>query len=620
MSSNKLTVSDLDFTQIKSNLKIFLQNQSGFQDYDFEGSGFAILIDLLAYNTHYLGFNANMLANEMYLDSADVRKNIVSLAKMLGYTPTSAKAPTATINIRVNNATGTSITMAKGTAFTTTVDGTSYQFITNASHTIAPTNGIYQFSNISISEGTLVTFNYTVDSTDPDQRFIIPSANADTSTLKVSVQNSVSDTTTTTYTKATGLTSLTETSKVYFLQEAEDGKFEVYFGDGILGQLLSDGNIVRLEYIVTNKTEANSASSFSLSGNVGGFTNVTLTTVSNAQGGAEPQTKESIRYNAPLQYSRQDRAVTTSDYETLVQEIYPNAQSVSAWGGEDDETPRYGVVRIAIKAASGSTLTTATKESIVTQLQKFNVASVRPEIVDPETTSILLTSTVKYDEKLTTKTADTLKSNVLTTLTNYNSDTLQQFDGVFRYSKVTGLIDGTDTSIISNITTLRIRKSFTPTLNSSTRYDVYFRNGLYNPHTGHRSAEGGILSSTGFKIEGDTSTIFFLDDDGQGNIRRYSLSGATRVYANNTQGTIDYTTGQITINSLNVASVENIRGAASTVIELTVQPNSNDVIPVRDQILEIDTANSIITVEADTFVGGSADAGVGYTSSSSYSS
>jgi hypothetical protein len=561
-----------------------------------------------------------MLANEMYLDSADLRKNIVSLAKMLGYTPTSAKAPTATIDVLVNNASGTSITMAKGTVFTSTIGDTSYQFVTNASHTITPSSGVYRFSSIPIYEGTLTTFRYTVNTSDPDQRFIIPNNRADISTLKVQIQNSTSDTTTTTYTKATGLTGLTSTSKVYFLQETEDGKFEINFGDNILGQSLSDGNIVILEYVVTNKTDANSASTFTLSGNIDGFSNVTITTVSNAQGGAEPQTKESIRYNAPLQYSRQDRAVTTSDYETLIQEIYPNAQSVSAWGGEDDETPRYGVVRIAIKAASGSTLTTATKESIVTQLQKFNVASVRPEIIDPETTSILLTSTVKYDEKLTTKTADTLKSNVLTTLTNYNSDTLQQFDGVFRYSKVTGLIDGTDTSIISNITTLRIRKSFTPTLNSSTRYDVYFRNGLYNPHSGHRSAEGGILSSTGFKIEGDTSTIFFLDDDGQGNIRRYSLSGATRVYANNTQGTIDYTTGQITINSLNVASVENIRGAASTVIELTVQPNSNDVIPVRDQILEIDTANSIITVEADTFVGGSADAGVGYTSSSSYSS
>jgi len=617
MASNKLEVSELDFDDIKINLKTFLQNQSEFQDYDFEGSGFAVLIDLLAYNTHYLGFNANMLANEMYLDSADIRKNIVSLAKMLGYTPTSPKAPTAVINILVNNASGTSITMPKGTVFTTSVDGTSYQFVTNAANTTTPSSGVYRFSNVSIYEGTLVTFKYTVDTSDPDQRFIIPSVNADTSTLRVQVQNSASDTTLTTYTIATGITELSSTSKVYFLQENENGKFEVYFGDGIIGQSLSDGNIVILEYIVTNKTEANGASSFTLSGNIDGFTNVTVTTVSNAQGGAEAQSKESIRYNAPLQYAAQDRAVTTTDYETLVQEIYPNAQSVSAWGGEDDETPVYGVVKIAIKAASGSTLTGATKTSIVTQLKKYNVASVRPQIVDPETTTILLTSNVKYDERATTKTRDTLRSEIISALNTYNTNTLQKFDSMFRYSKIVELIDNIDTSILSNITILRIRKTFTPTISSSTRYDVYFRNSIYNPHTGHKSASGGVLESSGFKVPND-SNVYFLDDDGSGNVRRYYLVSGVRTYVNNTQGTINYTTGQITINSLTVASVENIRGASSTVIELTVQPNSNDIVPVRDQILSIDTANSSITVEADTFVGGSADAGVGYTTSSSY--
>jgi len=617
MASNKLEVSELDFDDIKINLKTFLQNQSEFQDYDFEGSGFAVLIDLLAYNTHYLGFNANMLANEMYLDSADIRKNIVSLAKMLGYTPTSPKAPTAVINILVNNASGTSITMPKGTVFTTSVDGTSYQFVTNAANTTTPSSGVYRFSNVSIYEGTLVTFKYTVDTSDPDQRFIIPSVNADTSTLRVQVQNSASDTTLTTYTIATGITELSSTSKVYFLQENENGKFEVYFGDGIIGQSLSDGNIVILEYIVTNKTEANGASSFTLSGNIDGFTNVTVTTVSNAQGGAEAQSKESIRYNAPLQYAAQDRAVTTTDYETLVQEIYPNAQSVSAWGGEDDETPVYGVVKIAIKAASGSTLTGATKTSIVTQLKKYNVASVRPQIVDPETTTILLTSNVKYDERATTKTRDTLRSEIISALNTYNTNTLQKFDSMFRYSKIVELIDNTDTSILSNITILRIRKTFTPTISSSTRYDVYFRNSIYNPHTGHKSASGGVLESSGFKVPND-SNVYFLDDDGSGNVRRYYLVSGVRTYVNNTQGTINYTTGQITINSLTVASVENIRGASSTVIELTVQPNSNDIVPVRDQILSIDTVNSSITVEADTFVGGSADAGVGYTTSSSY--
>ena len=617
MASNKLEVSDFDFDNIKANLKTFLRSQSEFQDYDFEGSGFSILLDTLAYNTHYLGFNANMLANEMYLDSADIRKNIVSLAKMLGYTPSSVRAPEASIDILVGDGTGSSITMTKGTAFTTTVDGTTFQFINNADIVTTPVNGVYRFSDVDIYEGTLVTFRYTVDTTDTDQKFIIPSSLADTSTLVVKVQTSSNDTTTNTYTLATGLATVQSTSKVYFLQEVEDGKFEIYFGDGVIGSALTNGNIIILEYIVTNVEAANGASTFTASTTISGFSNLTITTNSNAQGGTTAESKESVRFNAPLQYSAQNRAVTTSDYESLVQSLYPNALSVSAWGGEDDETPIYGTVVIAIKAASGSTLTTATKQSIVTQLKKYNVASVRPVIVDPETTFILITSSVKYDEKLTTKTATTLKSDITSVLSNFNDNTLQKFDGVFRYSKVTSLIDDTDTSIISNITTIKIRKEFTPTLNSSTRYDIYFRNSLYNPVSGYNSVNGGILESTGFKISGDTTNVFFLDDDGAGNIRRFRLVGSVRTYANNTQGTINYTTGQITITSLSVSSIENIRGSASTVIELTVTPKSNDIVPVRDQILEIDTANSLITVDVDTFVGGSADAGIGYTTSSS---
>ena len=616
--SNKLSVADLDFDLIKGNLKTFLQNQKEFQDYNFEGSGLAILLDVLSYNTHYLSYLANMSTNELYLDSADIRNNIVSLAKMIGYTPNSCRAPTANIDVTLNNATGTVITMEKGTVLTSTVNGATYEYVTNETNTIVPIDGIYKISNLSIYEGTLVTFKYTVDSNDVDQKFIIPSNNADTSTLKVSLQTSASDTTTEVYSLANSYSGLTDVSKSYFLQESDDERYEVYFGDGILCKKPVDGNIVILEYVVTNKTEANSASSFTLSGDIDGFSDVTITTTTNAANGAEPQTKESIRYNAPLQYTAQDRAVTSKDYETIVKSVYANAQSVSAWGGEDDETPQYGVVKIAIKPISGSTLTNSTKESIKAQLKKFNVVSVRPEFVDPETTTILLTSNVKFNAEATTKTSDTIKSNVFTTLSGYNTNTLNQFDGVFRYSKIVGLIDNTDTSIVSNITTVKIRKDFTPLIGTSSKYNIYFRNALYNPHSGHNSASGGILSSTGFKIDGDADTIYFLDDDGQGNVRRYSLSGSTRTYANNTQGTIDYSTGAVTVNSLNVSVVENIRGAASTVIELTVTPSSNDVVPVRDQILNIDTANSTITVEADTFVGGSADAGVGYTTTSSY--
>ena len=615
--ANKIVISDYDFDAIKVNLKSFLQGQSEFQDYDFEGSSLNVLLDILSYNTHYLAFLANMATNELYLDSADLRNNIVSLAKMIGYTPSSPRAPIASIDVTLNNATGTSVTMSKGTVFTTNVDNTTYQYVNNSDITITPSNGVYKFSSVPVYEGTLVTFKYTVDVNDVDQKFIIPTENADTSTLLVKVQESSSDTKTTTYTLAGGYNNVTSSSKVYFIQEGKDGRYEVYFGDGVNGQSLSDGNIVIFEYIVTNKTNSNGANSFSLSGTIGGFSNVIISTVSRSQGGSESESDDSIRHNAPLNYAAQERAVTTTDYESLVKQIYPNALSVSAWGGEDDETPRYGIVKIGVKAASGSTLTETTKQSIIDSLKPYNVASVSPQIIDPEVTSVLITSNVKYESASTTKSGDTLKSDVITTLTNYNTNTLQKFDAIYRHSKLTGLIDGTDTSILSNITNIKIRKNFTPTLSSSTKYDIYFRNALFNPHSGHNMSGGGILTSTGFKVTG-SDVEQFLDDDGNGNVRRYFLASGVRSYSDETQGTINYSTGQITLNSLNVSSISNIRGSSSTNIEITVTPNSNDIVPVRDQIVEIDVANSNITLSPDTFVGGSADAGVGYTTTSSY--
>ena len=546
-----------------------------------------------------------------------MRNSIVSLAKALGYTPNSATAPYADINVVVNDATGSTLVMSAGTQFTTTVNGLSYNFVTIGSNTISPIDNVYTFSNLKIYEGTYVTYQYTYDSTDVDQRFLIQSASADVTTLTVQVQNSSTDTVINTYTKATSITELDSTSKVYFLQEAEDGKFEVYFGDGVTGKALTNGNIIILKYVVTNKTAANGASSFSLSGNIGGFSNVTLTVNSNAANGAEPETNQSIKFNAPKSYAAQDRAVTVEDYKAKVKELYANTQSISAWGGEDAETPFYGRVYISINPKSGSTLTQTTKNSIIDSLKRYSVASVTPVIVDPETTNIILTSTVKYDKTATSKTADTLKSETIEDLTAYNSNTLQSFDSMLRHSKLIEIIDDVDTSILSNITTVKIRKSFTPTIGSSTNYTVSFSNALYNPHSGHNASAGGILVSSGFKI-GSSANEYFFDDDGAGNIRRYYLVGDVRTYADNSAGTIDYATGAIAVNALNISSISNIRGLASTIVELTVTPNSNDIVPLRNQILNIDVANSSITVEVDTLVGGSSNAGIGYVTTSSY--
>ena len=613
----KLNISQLNFENIKANLKRYLSNQNQFKDYDFEGSGMAVLLDLLSYNTHYLSYHANIAANEMFIDTADIRESIVSLAKALGYTPNSPRADEADINVVVNGATGATLTMNAGTQFTTTVDGTNYNFVTTSSSTISPVDGVYTFSNLKIKEGTYVTYNYTVDTTDIDQKFLIQSVNADTSTLIVKVQNSDTDSTTNTYTKATSITELDSTSKVYFLQESEEGKFEVYFGDGVIGKAVENGNIVILQYVVTNKTAANGASSFALSGNISGFSDVTITVNSNAANGAEAESKESIKFNAPKSYAAQDRAVTVNDYKIKVQELYANTKSVSAWGGEDNTTPFYGRVYISINPKTGSNLTEVTKNDIVTQLKRFSVASVTPVIVDPETTSVLLTSTINYNEAATAQTANAIKTLITTSITNYNDNTLNQFDSVFRYSKLLDIIDDSESSILSNITTLKLRKTFTPSLNTSINYTVDFSNALYNPHTEHNKAAGGILSTTGFKVANDTN-VYFYDDDGNGNIRRYYLIGSVRNYVDNTAGTINYSTGALAFNALTIASIENIRGSASTVVECTVTPSSNDVVPVRNQVIDIDVANSTFTVQPDTLVGGSANAGIGYNTTSSY--
>ena len=618
--ASKLDISELDFDTIKDNLKTFLSQQDEFRDYDFEGSGMSVLLDTLAYNTHYLGYNANMLANEMYLDSADLRSSVVSLAKTVGYTPTSAVCSTANINVTVNNGVGSSITMTRGTKFTSSVSGQSYTFINNSDLSVIPSDGVYTFSNVELKEGSLLNFKYTANSADIDQRFLIPNDNVDTTTLTVKVQNSASDSITNTYSLVDGITALDSTSKVYFLQEVEDGRYEVYFGDGVLGKKIEDGNIVILDYIVCNTDAPNGASSFTLSGTLGGFSNVTITTNSGAAGGTDQESISSIKYNAPRDYTAQDRAVTAEDYKVLVKGLYANAQSVQVYGGEDAEPVAFGKVYISIKAKSGSNLTVATKTSLVQSLKKFAVASVTPVIIDPETTFLTLTTTFKYNSNISTSALSTLQTNVLNTIASYNDDTLENFTGMYRHSALSALIDNTDQSILSNITTVRMYKFITPTLNEGLKYTLSFNNAFFNPHSGHNASGGGIISSTGFKINDDDSTNeHFLDDDGAGKLRVYYLSGTTRIYTSSDYGTVNYTTGQVVLTSSHITSISNVDGAASTRVRLFATPDSNDIVPVRNQILEIDTINSTVSGSVDEIESGSSQAGTTYTTTSSYS-
>ena len=613
--ATKLQVTELDFDDIKNNLKTYMKNQEEFKDYNFEGSALSTLVDLLSYNTHYLAMNANLAVNESFLDTATLRSSVVSHAKTLGYTPRSARAPIAylDVTVNVNAANVPSVTMAKGTKFSTQLDGTTYSFTTNQALTTTPSNGILRFSNVPVYEGSLVTTKYTVDTANPDKKYLLTSDRADTTTLKVSVQTSVADATIETYSLATDITQVNATSKSFFLQESDDGKFEVYFGDGVVGAKPVDGNIVILEYVVTNKGKANGANSFSGT-TVGGYSDIVIATLVAAQGGAEPETIQSIKYNAPLDFASQGRAVTTDDYKLLVPQVYADAKSVQIWGGEDNNPPIYGQVYISLQTNSGITLTQSQKDTIARSLDRYNIASVRPIFVDPQTLKLRLTTNFKFNSNVTTKSVGDLESLVRTSLSNYSDSDLEKFDGIFRFSKVSKLIDDTDPSILSNITTVKIQKSFTATLNTATKYVIDFTNALYHPHAGHNSAMGGITVSSGFTIVGNSNTMY-LNDDGNGILRMYYLvGGTTRTYVDENVGTIDYNTGVVTLNSLNVASTVN----SNNTIDIILLPKSNDVVAVRNQLLEIDLANTTITGEVDTITSGGSSAGTNYTTSSSY--
>ena len=516
VNPTRLNVTEFDFDDVKDNLKIFLKGQTEFKDYDFEGSGMSALLDVLAYNTHYLGFNANMIANEMFLDSASLRSSIVSHAKTLGYIPSSARAASATVDVTLNTTTKATATMDAGTVFTTSNDGIDYQFVSAEDVTATNIGSGITFNDVKIYEGTYLTTRYTVDTSDADQRFLLTDNRADRTTLSVKVQTSASDTTTSTYTEATDITQVTTSSKVYFLQEVENGKFEVYFGDGVIGTALSDDNIIILTYVVSNRGDANGAAIFTNSGAIASITDVAVATVSIASAGANPESLKSIKYNAPLDYASQGRCVTAEDYKVFAKKLFPNTQSVSVFGGESGSfdpslgvvsTAEYGKVFISIKSTTGLELTSAEKTQLIKDYAPYTVASTTPVIVDPLVTYLILNVTFKFNTSATTSTGPELESLVSTTLQNYNTSDLEQFEGLFRHSKVLGLIDNTDTAITSNTTNITLAQKFTPTTTAATSYTINFNNAFYNPHSEHNKASGGIITSSGYYISGDNTNL-----------------------------------------------------------------------------------------------------------------
>ena len=438
--------------------------------------------------------------------------------------------------------------------------------------------------------------------------------NIDTSTININV---TSNNIVTSWTKAGDLTGIKSSSKVYYLQENDEGLFEVYFGDGVIGASPKDGDEISISYLVTDNLHANGANVFSMATSINGNSDVTFTNTISASAGKDIETTDQIKFSASKFYTSQNRLVTVQDYKAKLQELYPGADSIAVWGGEDNTPPAYGKVYVALKPSQFSNnLTTAEKNGLKKSLSALSVLTVRPEIIDAEILQILLSTSFKYDPTKTSQTKSALETLVRASILSYDNSELSGFDTLFRHSQLTSKIDGTETSLLSNITNVKLRKNKIATIDGrASSLTLDFGNSLYNPHSGHNNLGGGVITSTGFFISGDVNNYFF-DDDGTGNIRRYYLDGSTRVYSDNAAGTIIYSTGVVSINSLTYSSTSNTDSS----IDFTTIPSSNDVISTKNQLLDITASEISVTGVADTVASGETSAGVGYTTSSSYSS
>ena len=618
INSSNINITDLDFEEVEASLKEYLKGQTVLKDYEFEGSNLSLLTDLLAYSAHTSAFNANMVASEMFLDTAQIRKNVVSRAKELGYTPSSRTAAKASFDLTVNDprvgiGIPSSLTMLRGHEFTTVFDGTSYTFISLDNATIAPTGTTFIFKDLEVYQGQLSTDIYRFNSQIANQRFPLLNTNVDTTTIKINI---TSNNTVTNWSLAGDLTGISSTSEVFYLQENDDGLFEVYFGDDIIGQQPKDSDLISISYLVTDSEHANGASIFGMATSINGNSDVTFTNTVSASGGKDIETADQIKFSASKFYTSQNRLVTVSDYKAKLQDLYPGADSIAVWGGEDHDPISYGKVFVSIKPSQYSNnLTTAEKDTLKKSLKDLSILTVRPEVIDAAILEILITSNFKYDPTKTSQTKSALETLVTAAIVSYDNQNLSGFDTLFRQSQLSAKIDNAETSILSNITKIKLKKNLTTTTDgTAAAYTLDFGNALYNPHADHNKAGGGILTTTGFYISGD-ATEYFYDDDGSGTVRRYYTSGTTRVYKDNTAGTINYSLGKITIDSLITSSTSN----TDDTIDFTVIPDSYDVISSRNQLLDITAAQISVTGTADTVASGETSAGVGYTTSSSYS-
>lgn len=509
--ANRLRVTELDFDTIKQNLKAFLNQQSEFTDYDFEGSGLSVLLDILAYNTHYNAYYLNMVANEAFLDTSLLRDSVVSHAKTLGYVPYSQRAPIATINLTVNSATSNIgfLTLPAGYGFLSNqIDGTSYNFVVLDDLIVSKANSQYYFEGVDIYEGQLVTYNFVHDqAANPKQVFTLPEANIDTTTIKVTVSPAVGNTQSAVYTKVTNILDVTSTSDVYYLQENKAGKFQIYFGNDIVGKKLPDGAVVAVRYLVTNGTAANKANNFIASATLGdslseSLSNFTIDNVSAAAGGSDRESIDEIKFNAAAQFTTQNRLVTYKDYESYLKQNYPAIDSISVWGGEEETPPVFGKVYIAIKPKANYFITSTEKTRIIDEIIKPKaIVSVNAEIRDPEYLYLLVKNYVEYDKNKTTQSADALKNGIRNAISIYNSTNLSKFGSVFVLSKLQDSVDGVDPNAIrGSETSLYLQKRLEPVLNTAKNYTITFNAELYRGTINDRLASSEFTTFDQFGI------------------------------------------------------------------------------------------------------------------------
>tara|TARA_B100001287_G_scaffold257557_2_gene243297 strand:+ start:1518 stop:3383 length:1866 start_codon:yes stop_codon:yes gene_type:complete len=607
---------NLDFDQIKTSIKDYLRANSTFTDFDFEGSNFSVLIDTLAYNTYITAFNSNMVVNESFLDSSTLRENVVSLARNIGYVPRSKTCAKATVSFSVNtSASSNQIILKAGLVCVGAVDNTQYTFSVPSDISANVINGVAKFDNIDVFQGTYLTKEFVVDNSQ-DQRFILNNPGIDTSTIVITVGSRE-------FKQVDNIITVDKNSEIYLIQEVSDERYELLFGDGVIGKKLETGTTIKVSYITTNGPDGNGPASFSYAGTTtdsnGLITNptnsVTVTTVISSTGGGDIEQIDSIKYFAPRVYASQYRAVTARDYEAIIQKIFPSTESVSVVGGEELDPPEFGKVVISIKPKNGFAISDFAKTQILNDLKQYTISGIKQELSDLKLLFVEVDSDVFYDSSKA-KDVESIRSNIITSLNQHSKTVdMNKFGGRFKYSKILQIIDNVDNSITSNITRVRMRRNLNAITSTFAQYEICYGNRF------HKNLNGYNVKSTGFKIAGEPQTVYFLDvpnpngDIGLLSIVKPTLDPDTFEIVKKSIGTVDYRKGEIIVNTINIVATD----LPDNVIEIQAVPESNDVIGLKDLYLIFDISKSNINMVRDTIASGEQISGVNFPVRSSYS-